>query len=323
MTTLGTWSIQRAYSIVKFWVIVSFTGLFESISMGVRFVLTVIGMWISAWIVGLFCIFLSYLAPEQVVAPILNLVGLIWSAKWVCAAFIAFGPLVAAGIASALPLISTRTGSWFTKKTVGAKDLSARELRNVKTAIALVMARAPQGTPEPKLVFVLRRRIDLNAYAIGDTIYLTEALVSSPYLPALLAHALGHIRAEDSITIHSSRYFVIPPAYWLWGKHGMLAPGARERHSFMKALPIATVVGGIGILMMNGAWSSYWRSREFVADEFAFQCGVGNLLIDYLNTYPYQGSDIAIPFFFGDLLDNEERIDQLMLLQQIHQQTNP
>ena len=176
-------------------------------------------------------------------------------------------------------------------------------------------------------LFVIDNANEVNAFTIGDAIYMTTGLIGSPYLPPLLAHELGHFFGGDGFIVLALRRLIFYPVQRIFKAMGYIAPGALLRtfgaQDAVKGcmggggiglllLLVSLAGGGIGTLITRPWWNKYWRMREFNADMFAARCGQRDNLIAYLEKY--QVFDIAVPYFRSDKPYNEERIDRLLML---------
>jgi Zn-dependent protease with chaperone function len=218
-----------------------------------------------------------------------------------------------------------------TRKALGARKLSQAELGIFKVATDAFPRSAHQDLTTifaqikvtPKF-FVIDNLSEVNAFTIGNAIYVTTGLIRSPYLPALLAHELGHFVNFDGFVILALRRLVFYPINLLFKGVGAVAPGAIMRVprssdavqgcmvagglSFFLFL-VALGGGGLGNAILGSKWHEYWQAREFAADLFAAECGQRDSLIAYLRKY--QVFDIATPYFRSDKPYNEERIERL------------
>jgi hypothetical protein len=71
--------------------------------------------------------------------------------------------------------------------------------------------------------------------------------------------------------------------------------------------------GGIGVKLLGPSWASWWREREYVADQYAKDLGYGEEFADYLEEYGLF-YDRPVPFVWLTLQTHppvELRIDRL------------
>jgi hypothetical protein len=103
----------------------------------------------------------------------------------------------------------------------------------------------------------------MNIRYIGLTLVVDRGLIESPFFPPMLAHELAYQHTFD-----------------LWGKYivNLFAP---------KGCAVGLLLGfglGLGPLLLWVPWRSYWRNREYAADEFAARIGQRFQLIGALET---------------------------------------
>jgi Zn-dependent protease with chaperone function len=221
-------------------------------------------------------------------------------------------------------------GNLFTRLALGARSLSEKEKKLVKPVRNLIMTKAPAGTQEPEFMYVLPAApSEFNAFTIGKTIYLTSALVRSDYLAPLLAREICNLNNGNGRLTRALRYLVLLPAYWFASSAGQTAPGTAIRLSRVQSVGgclvsglttlfsflLSLSIGGFGLFLLNPFWVWFWRGRVFETDRFAFACGQGAKLIEYLENHQYL--DVATPFFLSSLPYSEERIERLEELREI------
>ncbi|MFN3372972.1 MAG: M48 family metalloprotease [Chloroflexus sp.] len=162
-------------------------------------------------------------------------------------------------------------------------------------------ALAHRGIAPPRFVYTVDQP-DLNAYVIGHTLYLHRDTYTSPHLPAILAHEMGHYHTSDgrlALALHRLTF----PGGWLMVSFTMRLTHVIERllnpimrllnalsyivlrveiaiptwigqfTQYIFSLGLITLVGGIGIVATTPLWRSYLRQRELAADRYAAQHG--------------------------------------------------
>lgn len=232
---------------------------------------------------------------------------------------VSFGP----PIMSILTLFFLPGGFLLTRLGIGARRASRREHEAIRGAITQIVENGPDWMKAPTRWFIVDQN-ELNAWAIGTTLYITRALVKSPYLAGVLAHVLGHINSSDGRLVLALRRFVFTPVNLLSQATNQIAPGnvsvtftvdEPQDYAILGGLWIfymllALAGGGLGLHLLNPFWIWYWRSREYEADFFAFQCGMSAPLVEYLEQHEY--FDIATPYFMSPHPYIELRIDNLL-----------
>lgn len=219
--------------------------------------------------VGL-CLFMCSLALQALSAAVrvLLLLPAVWLTVWALGAqswtntvaiVIGFSPLAAATL-TLLPC-----GGWLWQTGIGARAPSARERASCEAAMARLEARRP-GIRGPRTWCVLDRG-DPQAAVYGETLMVTRGLLGSRFLEPLLAHELGHLNSSDGRLTA--------------GLHRMTLRTTRTFRPPLSALALVAT-GDAAAWVMRVPWANYWRSREFVADEFAAWLGEAEGLIEYL-----------------------------------------
>lgn len=231
----------------------------------------------------------------------------------VLANLVGFGPLVWA-VFNALGLPG---GGFQTCRRLGARELSQRE----RDAFSHALAQMPPQTPAPRWIYALDLPIE-QGMVVGSALYLTRPALQSTYLPALLAHELGHLNSSDGRYILALNRLTLPFFQRLAGglagdmanPDPMIARQARKEVGCIRSLLIlilAALGGGFGTRVLNGLWVRYWRAREYDADRYAAELGQAEALADFLEVHA-QPFDIAVPFLEGMTHDYTElRIDRL------------
>ncbi|MDP9312048.1 MAG: M48 family metalloprotease [Chloroflexota bacterium] len=267
------------------------------------------------------------LLPEvQLVRPLQSDLG-VWvlgqfnSVAVPLAHLVAWGPLVLA----VMTLLFLPGGFLLTRLATGARPPSRRELALVREVLAAIAAKHPQ-VRAPNAFYVIDN-LEPTAYMIGTTLYLHSGLLSettaSAHLLGVIAHQLGHRNSLDGRLTLALRRLVLPPVYWISRTLGTIAPGTIvttiSRGSsgcvfggvmLVGAVLLALAGGGLGVLLLTPVWATYWRQREFAADQFARQLECDGPLIEYLRRYTLH--DVASPYFLSSAPANELRIDRLL-----------
>jgi Zn-dependent protease with chaperone function len=193
---------------------------------------------------------------------------------------------------------------WWWRSRVGGREPSTREHQAYEDAIRTVRAHAGnRPLVLPKEWFV----IDLpepEAAVCGHTLMLSHTVLESPYLPAVIAHELGHLATWDArVTLAINRLVL----------HPLREPRPDEERyrqtndpatQFIGLLAIATSFakaafrwcrGGLGIWLLRPAWGHVWRDSEYAADRYAASLGFADELADALETNAL-AYDQPVPF---------------------------
>jgi Zn-dependent protease with chaperone function len=192
---------------------------------------------------------------------------------------IGFAPLVLSLLALIIPpLILPIDGRWWEISSGGrppeqdeheAFDDAIEQLREIKPNLRV-----------PRHWFVAEDP-SCNAAAYASTMRVDRGLLESPYAAAVIAHELGHLNSSDGRLSSAIRLMLltdmpIPTLYPLW------------------SLPfrgLAWFATGAAVLsFMANPWEMYWRSREYIADQYATRLGQGLPLALHLENeaLPYE-----------------------------------
>jgi hypothetical protein len=90
-----------------------------------------------------------------------------------------------------LALITPFGGGWWWRANMGGRDPSERERTAYRDALDLLLHHATQPVRLPSIWFVIDSP-QPDAAVCGNTLMLSRGLLESEYLPAVLAHELGH-----------------------------------------------------------------------------------------------------------------------------------
>jgi Zn-dependent protease with chaperone function len=210
---------------------------------------------------------------------------------------------------SVLALITPFGGGWWWAQNMGGRDPSQRERLAYQDAVEHLQAQATQGLRLPGFWFVVDEPLP-DAAVCGNTLMLSRGLLESEYLPAVLAHELGHLDSSDGKLTAAINRLIINPL-----------PRTREQQPGQQSLVVAggdrllltiTVFGavlwavrlivrfaqgGLGLRFMAPGWGSYWRQREYAADEHAASLGQAEELADFLETHALI-HDHPVPFIW-------------------------
>ena len=130
-------------------------------------------------------------------------------------------------------------------------------------------------------------RHELNAAVVGDVIIINRALFDSEYLPAVIAHELGHINGMDtrvSCTANRLASLARVTEPWRTGTTEAKRSGQKVGPLWSLSMLIARgCSGGLQTTMMAPASASWWRLREYAADDYAARLGQAEELASFLD----------------------------------------
>jgi Zn-dependent protease with chaperone function len=211
---------------------------------------------------------------------------------------------------SILALITPLGGGWWWQQNMGGREPSERERAAYHDAIQLLQANASQPLRLPSMWFVIDEP-QPDAAVCGNTLMLSRGLLENEYLPAVLAHELGHLATSDGkLTAAINRLIVNP----LPKTHERQQ---RDRGNMIVVSPTRMLLGitlfggilwvfllvmrfargGLGLRFTGPAWGTYWREREYTADQHAARLGQADELADFLEVHALI-HDHPIPFIW-------------------------
>lgn len=217
------------------------------------------------------------------------------------------------------------TGHFITRWQYGAREASQREQEAVEAAFNSLVG----NYRRPAKWFVIDAPM-INAFVVGNTLYINRETIRSDALAAILAHELGHLNSTDGRYVLAANRLISPILTRFAGATATLGQQSLELERMtgrkqggctyiILAWSALLLGGGMGLRLLAPLWLLYMRDREYLADEYAAALAQGGQLIAVLETYSLP-LDTAVPFV--SLLYEkthpytELRIDKLMQLQQ-------
>lgn len=137
----------------------------------------------------------------------------------------------------------------------------------------------------PKWLYVLDSH-ELNAAVVGDVIIINRTVFDSEHLTAVIAHELGHLNSMDiRVSCAANRLASLARL-----TEPMRTSATEERQSGQQLgclwglvmLIMRGCSGGLQTTMMGPAWASWWRLREYAADDYATRLGQAEDLARFL-----------------------------------------
>jgi Zn-dependent protease with chaperone function len=210
---------------------------------------------------------------------------------------------------AALALISPLGGGWWWRQNLGGRRPTPEERVACEEAFASLSERAVRPLSRPASWFVLDYP-ELDAAVCGSSLMLSRGLIESEYLPAVLAHELGHLATSDGkltaalnrLVIHPPplveerddvvhRPRVVPEDRFTFGLFGVQALWRLIRFA------VRFAKGGLALRLLGPFWGSYWREREYLADAYAASLGQGERLAFFLEVHALV-HDHPVPFIW-------------------------
>lgn len=208
-----------------------------------------------------------------------------------------------------LALISPLGGGWWWRQNLGGRRPTPEERVACERAFVSLPERAARPLPRPATWFVVDYP-ELDAAVCGNSIMLSRGLIESEYLPAVLAHELGHLATSDGkltaalnrLVIHppplveereevGQREWVVPEHRFTFGLFGVQALWRLIRFA------VRFAKGGLALRLLGPFWGSYWREREYLADAYAASLGQGEHLAFFLELHALV-HDHPVPFIW-------------------------
>jgi len=213
---------------------------------------------------------------------------------------------------SILALITPFGGGWWWLNNMGGRPPSEREQAAYQDAVQLLEGYATGPLRLPSMWFVTDEP-QPDAAVCGDTLMLSRGLLENDYLPAVLAHELGHLATSDGKLTAALNRLIINPLPKVREKqrqqreHGrvMVVGGDRLLLTvtvfgallWVLRLVIRFARGGLGLWFFGPVWGSYWREREYTADQYAALLGQAEELADFLEVHALI-HDHPVPFIW-------------------------
>jgi len=204
---------------------------------------------------------------------------------------------------------------WLFKARAGGREPSDREKLAYQDAIDLLQSHSPTPLPLPGSWFVIDT-LEPNAAVCGNTLMICRGLLESEYLPAVLAHELGHLGSPDGRLAEALNRLIIWQPRMQEAREAQTRQQERTREPvrlafhpfsiamlmlnaiwwlFIRAIPFSN--GGFGLRLTRGLWGAYWREREYDADRYAAKLGQAEDLAEFLEHHALI-HDHPVPFIW-------------------------
>lgn len=206
-------------------------------------------------------------------------------------------------------LITPLGGGWWWLNNMGGREPSERERAAYHDALQILQAYATVPLRLPSLWFVVDEP-QPDAAVCGDALMLSRGLIESEFLPAVLAHELGHLATSDGKLTAAVNRLIINPLprmrkkperqgnlVILGGSSLLLTVTLFGATLWIARWVVRFARGGFGLRFLAPAWGSYWREREYIADEYAVRLGQADELADFLEVHALL-HDHPVPFIW-------------------------
>ncbi len=209
-----------------------------------------------------------------------------------------------------LALVTPFGGGWWWAQNLGGRDPSERERIAYQDALDLLLHHAPEPVRVPGFWFVIDTPHP-DAAVCGNCLMLSRGMLESEYLPAVLAHELGHINSSDGKLTAAINRLIINPLPKTREKQqangrDLIVVGTGRMLLTITAFGAALWVlrrlivfarGGVALRFFGPLWGSYWREREYIADQYAARLGQAEELADFLEIHALI-HDHPVPFIW-------------------------
>lgn len=194
-------------------------------------------------------------------------------------------------------LVTPLGGAHWWQTNMGGREPSQRERDAYNDALQILQANSQVPLRLPRLWFVLDDQ-QPDAAVCGDALMLSRGLLDNEYLPAVLAHELGHLATSDGKLTAAINRLIINPlpkrrqpkqregnVFILGGDRLLLTITLFGALLWAARWVIRFAQGGLGLRYLGPAWGSYWREREYQADQHAAGLGQADELADFLELH--------------------------------------
>jgi Zn-dependent protease with chaperone function len=209
-----------------------------------------------------------------------------------------------------LALITPFGGGWWWAQNLGGRDPSERERIAYQDALDLLLHSTTEHVRLPGFWFVIDTPHP-DAAVCGNALMLSRGMLESEYLPAVLAHELGHINTSDGKLTAAINRLIINPLPKTREKQQtngrdvvivgtgrmLLTITAFGALLWILRRLIVFARGGVALRFFGPLWGSYWREREYIADQYAARLGQAEELADFLDIHALI-HDHPVPFIW-------------------------
>jgi len=205
-------------------------------------------------------------------------------------------------------LIPPFGGGWWWIQNAGGRAPSDREQGAYHDALELLRHQSRVPIRLPSRWFVLDTP-QPDAAVCGDTLMLSRGLLENEFLPAVLAHELGHLNTSDGKLTAAINRLIIRPlrregkqqtqprTVFLANDRVLLTITAIGALLWLLRATFRFSRGGLGLQIAAPFWGSYWREREYAADHYAARLGQAEELADFLEIHALI-HDHPVPFIW-------------------------
>jgi Zn-dependent protease with chaperone function len=219
------------------------------------------------YLITLFCHLLSGFARGVVVYLVLWFIGLFAPFSIpanLIAVVAAYAPLVLSPLSLIFPPLQWIMGYWWEMESGGRRPVE--EEREAFERALDAIAVDDECFKSPRHWFV-EEEYGYNAYVFAHSVCVTRGLLEDPEAaPAFISHEYPHLRLGDGRMLCALRFLVWPM---------IEVPALRP----VRSLPLRGLLwvasGSAVDWFFERAWDTYWRSREYVSDNYTIRVGQG------------------------------------------------
>lgn len=178
--------------------------------------------------------------------------------------------------------LATPAGGWLWKRRMGGRKPSSREQQLYQGAVEMLQRSSRIPLVLPASWFVLDTS-ELDGAVCRETLMLSSGLLETGYLPAVLAHQLGHLASPDGRLAAAANWLGLwtpdtePPAT-------LPLPRITRLICWTSRRPRLPDCGARGIYK-SVRWAHYWQTREYQADRYAASLGQADQLAEFLENH--------------------------------------
>jgi Zn-dependent protease with chaperone function len=208
-----------------------------------------------------------------------------------------------------LALVTPLGGAHWWRMNLGGREPSERERLAYADAVALLRAQSDVALRLPRIWFVLDTP-QPDAAVCGDALMLSRGLLESEFLAPVLAHELGHLATSDGKLTAALNRLVITPFPWrqqaerredttvvLASERTLLGITLFGGLLWVARRGLRFACGGFALRLLGPLWGSYWRDREYAADQHAAAVGQAEELAEFLEIHALI-HDHPLPFIW-------------------------
>jgi Zn-dependent protease with chaperone function len=246
-------------------------------------------VWVQLYVIALVALIPTFICVFFIVGSLTLLVTLIHSGHGndTAATILAWGVPGAFILWATSGMLLPLGAGPYMADGLGARRPTQAELDVYEDAIETLGVRGT-GIRLPKHLYVLDVN-DLNACVIADTLIVNRELLNTGYAEAVIAHELGHLNSMDtrvSVAVNRLGSVARGTQPIRQARADMLAQG-QSLGCIAGTIVLITRLcsGALATNLTAPSWASWWRLREYAADDFAATLGQAEHLANMLEVH--------------------------------------